>query len=123
MNRLGPYPNWLATGSEIVRPRCDGLRYVPAMAHKDLIDRLHELTEGRRPKTKLAAIVDEVFEHAVETLIDEGRFKQPGFGTFTVQALGQRIGRNPRTGETIQLAPTNTVRFKASSHLRDRING
>lgn len=123
MNRRGPYPNRVVTGSEIDRARCDGVRYGAAMARKDLIDRLHERTEGRIPRTQLAALVDEVFDHVAETLMDEGRFNQPGFGTFTVQALGRRIGRNPRTGETIELAPTSTVRFKASSHLRDRLNG
>ena len=63
-----------------------------------------------------------MFEHITESLVDEGRFGLPGFGTFTVHVRSGRQGRNPKTGETIHLAESSTVRFKPSAILRDRVN-
>ena len=45
-----------------------------------------------------------------------------GFGTFTVGKRAARSGRNPRTGETIQIAARKTPTFKVGKELRDRVN-
>jgi DNA-binding protein HU-beta len=45
-----------------------------------------------------------------------------GFGTFTVKNRAGREGRNPRTGETIQIAPSNVPGFKAGKALKDAVN-
>ena len=45
-----------------------------------------------------------------------------GFGTFSVKARAARQGRNPRTGETIQIAASNTPGFKAGKALKDAVN-
>ena len=45
-----------------------------------------------------------------------------GFGTFSVSERTARSGRNPRTGETIQIAASKQVRFKAGKSLKDKIN-
>ena len=44
-----------------------------------------------------------------------------GFGTFSVRDRAARTGRNPRTGETIKIKASNTVRFKAGKALKDAI--
>ena len=54
----------------------------------------------------------------VTELKREGRFTLPGFGTFTVAKRKARTARNPRTGETIKVKASRTVRFKASPTLR-----
>ncbi len=45
-----------------------------------------------------------------------------GFGTFSVSGRAARSGRNPRTGETIQIAASKQVRFKAGKALKDKVN-
>ena len=45
-----------------------------------------------------------------------------GFGTFAVKARAARQGRNPRTGETIQIAASNVPGFKAGKALKDAVN-
>ena len=45
-----------------------------------------------------------------------------GFGTFSVSARAAREGRNPRTGETIQIAAANLPKFKAGKGLKDAVN-
>ena len=46
------------------------------------------------------------------------RFVMPGFGTFAVKKRAGRVGRNPRTGAEIQIAPTRTVNFKPAPELK-----
>lgn len=45
-----------------------------------------------------------------------------GFGTFSVKARAARQGRNPRTGETIEIAASNNPTFKAGKALKDAVN-
>jgi DNA-binding protein HU-beta len=45
-----------------------------------------------------------------------------GFGTFTVKHRAARQGRNPRTGETIQISASNNPTFKAGKALKDAVN-
>jgi DNA-binding protein HU-beta len=45
-----------------------------------------------------------------------------GFGTFSVKHRAARAGRNPRTGETIQIAASNVPGFKAGKGLKDAVN-
>ncbi len=45
-----------------------------------------------------------------------------GFGTFTVKKRAARQGRNPRTGETIQISASNVPGFKAGKALKDAVN-
>lgn len=46
-----------------------------------------------------------------------------GFGKFCVKEKGERLGRNPATGEDMMLAPRRVVTFKCSSKLREKVNG
>ena len=45
-----------------------------------------------------------------------------GFGTFSVKAREARTGRNPKTGEAVQIAASNAVSFKAGKTLKDAVN-
>lgn len=45
-----------------------------------------------------------------------------GFGTFSISRRDARQGRNPRTGETIQIAAKNSVKFKAGKKMNDAVN-
>lgn len=69
-------------------------------------------------------------EHLVETILDEitqalaekGRVELRGFGVFSVRQREARQGRNPRTGETVNVAAKGVPFFKAGKLLRDRLN-
>jgi DNA-binding protein HU-beta len=73
--------------------------------------------------TKAAAgeAVDAVFDAMGKAMKKEGGFTIVGFGTFKVSKRAARKGRNPQTGEAIKIAASKSVRFKASSHLKERL--
>ncbi len=61
--------------------------------------------------------------HAIQsTLSHGGSVSLVGFGTFTVKARAARTGRNPRTGEAIQIKASNVPGFKAGKGLKDAVN-
>jgi DNA-binding protein HU-beta len=63
--------------------------------------------------------VDAVLDSIQGTLASGGSVSLVGFGTFSVKA---RAGRNPRTGETIQIPASNVPGFKAGKGLKDAVN-
>ncbi|MBI5556448.1 MAG: integration host factor subunit alpha [Deltaproteobacteria bacterium] len=67
-------------------------------------------------------LVDHVFSSLRRTLLNEESVKLVQFGTFTVRNKAPRMGRNPRTGEDMEIAERSMVSFKASKTLREKIN-
>jgi DNA-binding protein HU-beta len=66
--------------------------------------------------------VDAVLGSVTSTLAGGGRVSLVGFGTFSVKARAARMGRNPRTGEAIQIKASNVPGFKAGKALKDAVN-
>ena len=66
-------------------------------------------------------IVEGVFREMGRAVSGKGRFVWPGFGTFAVRDRVARQGRNPRTGETMQVAATRTVGFKPAPVLKGKL--
>ena len=66
--------------------------------------------------------VDAVLDSVTSTLAGGGRVSLVGFGTFSVKARAARMGRNPRTGEAIQIKASNVPGFKAGKALKDAVN-
>ena len=68
------------------------------------------------------ALAVEAVDAVIATILDgvktEGRFSLIGFGTFSKSERPARQGRNPRTGKTIEIAASSTIKFKASSALK-----
>ena len=62
-------------------------------------------------------------ETVIEGLKDGEKLQLVGFGTFDIGERSAREGRNPQTGETIQIAASRTPRFKAGKALKDAVNG
>ena len=70
-------------------------------------------------------------EHIVSAILDEitgalsrgDRVELPGFGAFSVKNRPARVGRNPRTGETVHVEEKHVPFFKTGKLLRDRLNG
>ncbi|MEJ2173175.1 MAG: HU family DNA-binding protein [Woeseiaceae bacterium] len=66
--------------------------------------------------------VDGVLDAITGTLANGGSVSLVGFGTFSVKARAARMGRNPRTGEAIQIKASNVPGFKAGKGLKDAVN-
>jgi DNA-binding protein HU-beta len=69
-----------------------------------------------------AKAVDATLDSITGTLAAGGSVSLVGFGTFSVKARAARMGRNPRTGEAIQIAASNVPGFKAGKGLKDAVN-
>ena len=69
-------------------------------------------------KRQTGDIINAIFETVGNAIANDGRFSYPGFGTFSVRERAARTGRNPRTGATIQIKASKTVKFKAAPNLK-----
>ena len=69
-----------------------------------------------------AKAVDATLDAITGTLANGGSVSLVGFGTFSVKARAARMGRNPRTGEAIQIKASNVPGFKAGKGLKDAVN-
>lgn len=72
-------------------------------------------------KARAKAILDGVRDHIVETLLAGSRVNLFGLGTFEVRATKEKMGRNPKTGEKIQIPAGRKVVFKAAKGLKDAL--
>ena len=69
-----------------------------------------------------ARALDAVIDSITNTLKSGDTVSLVGFGTFQVKQRNARQGRNPRTGETIQIAASKVPSFKAGKGLKDAVN-
>ncbi len=68
-------------------------------------------------------IVNTIFEEITEALARGERVELRGFGAFSVKKRDARMGRNPRTGESVEVTQKAVPFFKTGKLLRDRLNG
>jgi DNA-binding protein HU-beta len=73
-------------------------------------------------KAAAARSVDTVLEVITDSLKQGNAVTLVGFGTFNVRRREARTGRNPRTGEPIQIGASNLAVFKAGKGLKDALN-
>jgi DNA-binding protein HU-beta len=73
-------------------------------------------------KADAAKAIDATFETITSTLKGGGDVRLVGFGTFSVAARAATQGRNPRTGEKIQIPASKHPKFKAGKSLKDAVN-
>ena len=74
------------------------------------------------PKQDAASAVDAVLDALTDALKGGDQVTLIGFGTFLVRQRDARTGRNPRTGEEIQIAASKMPSFKAGKALKDAVN-
>jgi len=67
-------------------------------------------------------LVKTIFENISEALARGERVELRGFGSFTVKEYAPRVGRNPRTGETVQVPAKRRPNFRSGIELRRRLN-
>lgn len=68
-------------------------------------------------------IVATIFDEIIEAMARGDRVELRGFGAFSVKKRDARVGRNPRTGESVSVEEKHVPFFKTGKLLRDRLNG
>ena len=90
------------------------------MNKDDLINKIDSNLDMK--KTEARAAVDSVITNIVDSLKSGKEVRLVGFGTFLVSKREARTGRNPRTGETIQIPAKKVPKFRAGKDLKNSIN-
>lgn len=83
----------------------------------DLVNRVADASDVSRVKAALA--VDTILGTLKNALRDGRRIELRGFGVFQIRDRKRGVGRNPKTGVEVAIAPGKTVRFKPGKELRD----
>ncbi|MBY0277096.1 HU family DNA-binding protein [Candidatus Binatia bacterium] len=74
------------------------------------------------PKATAERAVNLIFDDIIAALKNNDKVNISGFGTFTVSERKARQGRNPKTGETIEIAASRSAKFKPGKILKDSLN-
>jgi len=91
------------------------------MTKSDLIERLAGKAEMTRPRAE--ELLDFLLNDVTEALKKGEKVNISGFGTFTVSNRKARTGRNPKTGEPIEIPASRSAKFKAGKTLKDALGG
>jgi DNA-binding protein HU-beta len=87
----------------------------------DLVNSIADSVEGISRRQATAAF-EAVFDAIVAALKAGDTAKIPGFGSFSIGERGARKGRNPATGESINIKASKNVRFRAGKELKESVN-
>ena len=89
------------------------------LTRADLSDVVHR--EIGLSRAESATIVERILHHMCAALSDGKNVKISGFGSFILRDKGERVGRNPKTGVEVPIAPRRVLTFRASQLMRERI--
>ena len=89
------------------------------MNKADLIEAVADAAD--LPKTSASRTVDVVIDTIISALKNGEQVTIAGFGTFLVRERNARMGRNPRTGESMQIQASKAPAFKAGKALKDAV--
>ena len=91
------------------------------MTKSELIEQLAE-QHAHIPVKDVENAVKEILEQMAGSLSSSDRIEIRGFGSFSLHYRSPRTGRNPKTGETVELDGKHVPHFKPGKELRDRVN-
>ncbi|MBM4396778.1 MAG: integration host factor subunit alpha [Deltaproteobacteria bacterium] len=91
------------------------------MTKADIVEGVYERLGGFSKK-EAAAIVETILDVVKDALVAGEKVKISSFGSFTVRAKRQRMGRNPKTGRPLQISARKVLTFKPSQVLRSILN-
>ena len=91
------------------------------MIRSELIQKLAEANPDLALRD-VEAIVTTFFDEISRRLAADGRVELRGFGAFSTRARGARTGRNPRTGEVVEVDAKRVPYFKPGKEMRERLN-
>ena len=90
------------------------------MKKSEIIALIAENTE--LSKADVERVYNATFDLFKDELAKGNKISVSGFGTFDISERAEREGRNPQTGETIKIAASKSVKFKAGKELKERVN-
>lgn len=91
------------------------------MIRSELLAELHKDNPELRAD-EIEQVVDVFFDEIAQRLAEGGRVELRGFGAFSTRERDARSGRNPRTGETVDVPSKRVPCFKAGKEIRERLN-
>jgi len=89
------------------------------LTRADLADIVHAKLGLSRAES--ATMVEQLLAHLCDALANGQNVKISGFGSFILRDKGERVGRNPKTGIEVPIAPRRVMTFRASQIMRDKI--
>jgi len=89
------------------------------LTRADLAESVHR--EIGLSRAESANLVEQILSNMCEALSHGENVKISGFGSFILRDKGERVGRNPKTGVEVPIAPRRVLTFRASQMMRDRI--
>ena len=90
------------------------------MTKADLIDEVSRVAELTRKDSEI--IVESIFDSVVRSLRAGDKIEIRGFGSFRTRQRRARVGRNPKTGDRVEVPPKKIPFFKPSKELKDLVN-
>ncbi|MBO6609499.1 MULTISPECIES: integration host factor subunit beta [Altererythrobacter] len=91
------------------------------MIRSELLQALHQDNPELRAE-EIEQVVDIFFDEISDRLAEGGRVELRGFGAFSTREREARVGRNPRTGEAVEVPAKRVPYFKAGKDMRKRLN-
>jgi integration host factor subunit alpha len=74
------------------------------------------------PRNESQELVETILNEIATSLSDGNTVKLSSFGTFGIRAKGERVGRNPKTGQEVPITPRRVLVFRPSNIMKDKIN-
>ncbi len=90
------------------------------MTKSELIEEVSDRLDV--PRNRASAIVNAIFDAMKGALLEDERIELRGFGSFSIRNYDARVGRNPRTGEEVEVPPKKSVHFKVGKELKQRVD-
>ena len=91
------------------------------MTKADLIEEVSRVVEVTRKESEV--IIETILDSVVKSLRQGEKVEIRGFGSFRTRERQGRVGRNPKSGESVEVPPKTIPFFKPSKELRDVVNG
>ena len=91
------------------------------MTKSELIDKIAAV-QGHLSARDIELAVKMILDYMAEALAEGERIEIRGFGSFSLHYRSPRLGRNPKSGEKVELAGKYVPHFKPGKELRDRVN-
>ena len=90
------------------------------MTKAELVEKVANTTQLTKKHAEL--IVNTVFESIVQSLKEGEKIELRGFGSFRIRHRGARVGRNPKTGDRVEVPPKRIPYFKPGKELKELLN-
>ncbi|MFT7300790.1 MAG: integration host factor subunit beta [Porticoccus sp.] len=91
------------------------------MTKSELIDHI-VIQQDQLPPKDVELSVKMILERMTQSLVNNDRIEIRGFGSFCLHYRAPRVGRNPKTGESVKLSGKSVPYFKTGKELRERVN-